>query len=261
MMTVGGSDQIGGMMLYSALADEAAKLGKDLLEACDYARRAWQFSGQKAYMPAVWDTLHHLDKRVAIDSEKTLLDRYARAYQSLIATAPSLLEIIYEAEQHFETRIRLESALDVAGKPFERINPNQLQCMESPMRQVERLMTRIGYAPVTTSWAIEKSSIPPVEKQELAQMCNGCYRAMAVCTCGDEDGWTEEKEAGYLCETCGESIAICECEKFYPIKELFGDGLFCPFCGEYCTPDYCLSCHSHLHRLEDKGEDTHSSKH
>ncbi len=52
-------------------------------------------------------------------------------------------------------------------------DPRRLQCMPAPLPRTD------------VSWSIEKTSIPGRNPREnrLAEMCNGCYRAKAVCTC------------------------------------------------------------------------------
>jgi len=124
--------------MMSVMADSAAKLAKDLEEACDIARREWLFSGQQAYGP-LWETLTPEGRKKELARERDLKQKYDHARGLLVKTAPSLLNILRQDVDYITPCINLEIALDVAGVPY--LPDNHMRVMPRPCLN--------GYEPIT----------------------------------------------------------------------------------------------------------------
>ena len=108
--------------MVSYLADRAEELAHMMNQAQEEARRAWLFSGDKAY-GVLWDALTPEQKKTETKRETKLKAQYDYAKKVMLNAAPSLLAMFGDDPDYTNVRILLEITLEVAGVKYKPAAP------------------------------------------------------------------------------------------------------------------------------------------
>lgn len=146
-----------------SVIERAAQTAQDLLNQVEGLRGAWLLASQ-SHSPAMWEALTPGQRKNVIKEVKTKEDAYHAQKKILIASAPSLLQVLNQSDDHFDVRVQLEAVLYVAGvlpaqdDPLGRDISNGAQCRTMP-----KLETFIAYPSDHQGWKLLEDAITEVD--------------------------------------------------------------------------------------------------